>query len=656
MSEIFVQYLATVIATCLILYCIGYFVFKLIRFEAKGSFTNVFLKCFVGCVSFTAICALYFTSLKTIFSGLLICLAYFFYGFRSRSKKNSLQAVPVKNEILVLFLFLIVCTLFYSYRFYSATYNGDILNIPNPDFTFYARISHFLVESGIESATPTLVYPELNSRNPYHYFDLWFCGGISHFSGGNYLQILFLVSYTIGISLVWLGFCCLAENLNRLNAVSITIAFLGTFFMPLPTYFSEAVNKFLNQFLVLTHAPAEYIDYGLWNMNKLYPVYLILIVSILAFLKKEKVIGIALVSTLAFIYSTICIPIVLAVSMYILYDYFIVSKDKKFFASGIIFLALVNAFIFIFYFNYLTDSSGNGLDPFRRLGVEPIYKSIFRPVKIFFDATAQLVILLSPFILLLFLDKLKTIPLKNIPYRIFEILKSNEYVHLAIIFYAAGLATWAILYDVVDANQFFATSSIPLINILCVVLFMGLSKIYVRISALAFGLYFVYYTTIGIFEQRLYSEKYMTQISEAARSTGRIGGFLLSKKDYEEGFGYNIVEVLGDYITLFRPDNFMVNLSITDLPGTPEKLDSDSARLELSKHDFYKFMAQQKLINEFKSVEQSRIDFINKFQIDFLIVSARVELDSAILKRINRKIIDDYSQQAFLVLSKQEGP
>ncbi len=652
MPEIFVRYLAIVLAVGLVLYCIGCVVFLFLRFQPKHIFTSVFLKIFVGCFSFTAICALYFTSLKTIFSGLIICIVYFFTELRLSKRKGIRGPVNIKAEAGVLLLFLVVVSGFYTYRYNSITHDGDsVLNIPNSDFTFYARISHFLVESGIESATPSLIYQELNARDPYHYFDIWFNGGVSFFSSGDNLQILFLVSYTIGISLVWLGFCSIAENLDKLTWINVVVAFLATFFLPLQSFFSESINQVVNQFFILIHAPPHYLAYGLWNLTKIYPIYLVFISAILAFLKHEKGLGLAILSVLPFIYTTVAIPIMLTLSVYVVVDYFFGSRDKAFFFRTAAALACVYLFILAFYYPYLTDSVGSQLDPFRRLGVEPIYKSIFRPAKIFLDASVQLLVLVMPFLVLLLIDLSNRTTLDRLRQTVFDEIRKNNYVQFGIVLYASSLVSWCILFDIVDANQFFVKTAIVMVNILCFIIAISLRKILTRAIMLLLCGYFVVITNDDIFEQRLYSQGYMEEIERVVDTTGRIGGFMLGEADYKQGYGNNIVEVLGDYITLFRPDIHFVNLSLPDSLLEEGIFNADVER-RLGENDFYKFMLAQKKDNVFSSVVQSRRAFINEFDIECVIVSPHVILDSLLEEQVLKKITDTYSGQAFLLLNK----
>jgi len=655
MTEIFVYFLAVAIAASIIIYGIGHVIVTMIHFHASGTFTRVFIKFFAGCFSSTAICALYFTSLKTIFLGTSISCIYFFFWYRKYNAKKPIQFTPYRKELAVVLLFLVVLSAIYSYRFYSASYNGNsILNIPNSDFTFYARISHFIRTTGVESATPSLVYLEQNTRDPYHYFDIWFPSLISAFVGNKDLQVLFLVSYTMGITMVWLGFCAIAETLKKLSALNILFALLATFFLPLQSFFSEFINTNVNTFFLLTHAPPDYLAYGLWNMSKMYPVYLVFIAAILALIKNEKAIAIAILSVLPFIYTTIAIPITIALSFYILFDFIYISKEKKFFIGTSVFLALVYLFIFAFYLPYLTDSVGVQLDPFRRIGVEPLYKSILRPVKIFVDTTLQVIILVFPFVVLLFLELRSKRQLRTLPSEFLKNLRNKPYVQLALILYCASLISWCILFDIVDANQFFVKTAIVMINILCFFVLVNLSKPLLKLLAFVLAIYFINITTKDIFEQRLYSEDFAKKVQEETKSTERIIGFMLGAADYKDGFGDNIVDVLGDHITLFRPDSYFVNLTITDWPLPEEKMESDSMKQYLSQHDFYQFITNQKKLSSFHNIAQSRIDFIDEYKVDCIMASSHVALDSLLVKRISKAVQDPYSGQQFLLLRNKD--
>ena len=652
MSEIFFQYLAIALAVGLVLYGVGCVIFLFLRFQPKNVFTSVFLKLFAGCFSFTAICALYFTTLKTIFSGLIICVLYFCVECRLNKKKIPNYPIKIRAEAGVVLLFLVVIMALFAYRFRSITYDGhQVLNIPNTDFSFYARISYYVVNSGIESATPTQVFQELNARNPYHYFDIWFNGAISFFSSGDNLQILFLVSYTIGISLVWIAFCALAETLDKLTFFNLAVAFLGIFFLPLQSFVSQAINQFLNQLYILTHAPPPYLAYGLWNFTKTYPIYLVLIASALFFLKNHKGLALSILSTLPFIYTTVAIPMMLSLSVYIIVDYFFGAKDKAFFLRAAAFLGCIYLFILGFYFPYLTDSVGTQLDPFRRVGVEPIYKTIFRPAKIFVDATLQLIILLMPFLILIGMELFKRKSPRNIGQTIVEKIKHNSYVQFSMVLYVSALISWCILFDIIDANQFFVTTAIVMVNILCFIVAIHLRMVVTKVFLLLLCAHFVIITNDDIFEQRLYSPDYMSKVEDVVATTGNISGFLLGEKDYEHGYGNNVVEVLGDYATQFRPDMYYVNLSIPDSLTKVGIFDVNVENI-LADNDFYRFISMQKKNNTFSSIVESRNKFIDEFNIQCVFASPHVVLDSLFEIRVKERISDPYSGQVLLLLTK----
>jgi hypothetical protein len=293
------------------------------------------------------------------------------------------------------------------------------------------------------------------------------------------------------------------------------------------------------------------------------------------------------------------------------------------------------------------DSSGNGLDPFRRLGVEPFYKSFFRPIKIFFDATVQVILLVMPFVMLTLLEIWRNVKWKKMKEDILRAIRSHPVLQMAVILYVASLGTWCLLFDIIDANQFFATAAIPMINIFCFVVVLYLSKSYLKIGVGLLSLYFVSITTNDILEQRLYSEVYMNELKDVTKSTGKIRGYLLSAADYRQGYGGNVVDALGEYITLYRPDNYGVNLSGISLPVGAV---FDSVSRASNQDDFVKFIKEQK---DFVSIAQSRIDFIDAFKIDHIVVSPNVELDSLLSGRVKRQITDVYSKQSFLLLNNK---
>lgn len=657
MLELFIRYFAVLIASIVILYGIGFITLGLAGIHPTKVFTSLFIKLFIGIISFTAICALYFTSLKTIFLGLVISCIYLVIGFWQRIEfnKGGRTNPNFRKEIRALLLFTAVTALIFCCRFYSASYNGNqILNIPNSDFTFYARISNYLTESGIESATPTLVYPESNSIDPYHYFDSWFNGGVSYFAGGDNLQILYLISYSLGISITSFGCCALVESFNRKNIFNISICFLATFILPVQSQFSDAINKGLSKIFLLIHAPPDYLSYGLWNMPKVYPVYLVLIVTIIALQKKEKYLAIAAASTLPFIYTTISIPTIGTLFLYLFCDYYFVSRDKKFFLVTLIYLLTSCCFIFIFYEPYITASEGTPLTPFYRFGTEPWYLSILRPPKIFFDATLQLVILFLPFLILIWIELKLTGSFKTFKMNWSNIvaqITQRPLLQFCGILYVCGLGSWAVLNGIIDSNQFFATTAIPMLNILCFIIVIHLTQPYLRLLAGLLLLYCMAITAQDIFEERLHSEEYMAKIERLTKENNKISGFLLTETDLAAGYGDNVVDVLGDYVTLFRPDSYMVNLSTKYASTIDGGIKQEMLRPDLQP-DFYKFVELQKKNKTFSSVVQSRIDFIDRYNIDYIIVSSHVTLDSLIEERVTQKIKDAYSGDVFIMLNR----
>jgi hypothetical protein len=145
----------------------------------------------------------------------------------------------------------------------------------------------------------------------------------------------------------------------------------------------------------------------------------------------------------------------------------------------------------------------------------------------------------------------------------------------------------------------------------------------------------------------------MRKVGEVVKTTGKVSGFLLGEEDYEHGYGNNVVEVLGDYVTLYRPDMYFVNLSIPDSLLKVGLFDSNVKKI-LADNDFYRFMMMQNKNNTFSSVEKSRHEFLDKVNIKFLFASPHAVFDSTLETRVQTRIEDPYSGHVFVGLTKRD--
>jgi hypothetical protein len=72
---------------------------------------------------------------------------------------------------------------------------------------------------------------------------------------------------------------------------------------------------------------------------------------------------------------------------------------------------------------------------------------------------------------------------------------------------------------------------------------------------------------------------------------------------------------------------------------------------QLKSSFFYFYVMKQKTSGKFKSIEQSQLDFINEFKIDFVVAERNSFVSPSIMKREKSVIIDSKSQEKFILLN-----
>ncbi len=137
---------------------------------------------------------------------------------------------------------IIIYFLYYFLSFNS--WNESALIFPTGDNSFYARLSNYMVDFGIENTR--LSYIEINTTpEPYHYWDIWLIGIAKSISGLNSSYSLMLIVYPFLCSLFALGaftYFSTIFNKNRfiLCLVSIFLClFAGFRFIEILPYFRD---------------------------------------------------------------------------------------------------------------------------------------------------------------------------------------------------------------------------------------------------------------------------------------------------------------------------------------------------------------------------------------------------------------------------------
>src|ERR1017187_1943748 len=277
MLEILLTYFFVAFLFIIIFYILGGIVFNILKLSINLPFVKVFSFLLCGILVSVLIYSIYSTHFNSINIGLLIPLGFLlsFITIKDKKRERLLKTLAVNSKIILLsitILFLASC-----YNFYFLWDNVQHILVPlEADKVFYARVSDYLNNTGIESSY--LDYFNANTPRPYHYFELWLTALIIRIPGLNTLlvqqvtlnSIFFLVFYFGGLSLI--------NILKRITIFDILLCLL------LPFFYGINVSFFPH---VLLHQDDFYFfENPVWR-QKLYGISILLIASVILLLRKR---------------------------------------------------------------------------------------------------------------------------------------------------------------------------------------------------------------------------------------------------------------------------------------------------------------------------------------------------------------------------------
>jgi hypothetical protein len=667
LTYIFLKYLFANVATIVLFYFIGTIFLYTVRFTDKSPYLFFFLKLLAGMIFFIALTAITSTKGQTIFFGLLLLWIILYYLIKTK-KGNTIKfysKISLRKEIKIFFETCLALLLFFSLRFYSFTeeYNG-FLNIPQIDFAYYAHTSYNLLEHGVETSIYNFYNPTLNKIDPYHYADLWLNGGLSLLFKETQLITLTMVTQTVSIVLVWLAFCVLVEAFKIPTTLDKIMAWWGTFLTPLLTGYVYFVNSLCAEIIFLKTSPPIYFVFSLWNNPKLFVIYILLIVSIVFLMRRNWQICVALLLTCTFMHTITYIPICGGLLILLIIQKKFFDLPKRTFVCCLTLFIFTIIYISTFYIINNNDLSGSSM--FEVIQTISIEKLILRPFLVFFETCFQTVLLfLFPaiFAIIFLVDKWKTSEIKSLP--LFIKIKADKSVYtppvlLIILLLLISIATWSAISFLPDAPQIYGNIGIVALNMLVFIVFvLGASARKFIEAALCIFLFCIISLNSfdlivrDIFEEKIYSDKFMKQISTIVNDLPVQGAYIRSKQDHINAVGHPNVDILGQFLFLFRSDFEIEPLSVYDTHYSKFKSDSVLRHHAVKQSNFYRFVEKQKLAGEFHSIGQSQINYMDANGISFLVSTNNTVLDSLIIDRIDSTIRDDvYSGQVLHILKR----
>lgn len=614
LSELF-SYLPPVMVMIVISFLTGHLIYSGIGYRGKDykRLTCFFLKLMMGLMIWITLYAFFKTGGMTCF--LASIAAAVFYLCFSKGKRRYRPDVRKDIEWKILGLFLLFTSAVFVGILFGWMYNVKTHRLYSIfDYHFYAQISSFLGMYGIEGIRFDFLEPNSVGRFPYHYGMLWLNTLGAGWFGLNHSIALILFATTFFFSISALAFGSLIQVIfpmkKYLPLLGILIWFIGPWgFLQFPVYsiFKPTIGQTLSADPKTTF------------------VFIFLILSFL-FYKRRDYVSMIAVWILAPVYYLPTIPVFYAsATLTILFLWYRKSINRAEALWSILTMFLVSCFIVVFYFTQkggLQTSMFNKTSNGHLLSLTHIRGAVGAVLRLWL----LLLTTMSPFLILglTLYKKLKDLLINSIPIVLFVIL-----------FLLFSSALFGIYFNVLDAEQYFSKSFIPL-AIIC----MATLLIYATQSGQKWvtGLSLVM-IAVALLYSKPFAYNYQNR-AEVESNDQLAKRFLLNSNDdirmaylnsdcfFKFPDKYNSrLFVPFNYFDYYLDPFISASLDVPDLSDTCVKEFNNPYSLDnLHFRTFSEFLRKQKTNAGFISLNTIREEFIKKYKINVLAWDERIQL------------------------------
>ncbi len=600
----------------------------------SGFYARLFARMLAGAVLVVSSTAIYYTHGRTVMLGMLVlagCLLYF--SIREVRDPLPIQSGKQATKILLAAVALfLICFLRCCLAF-----NPGIPYLPHADMLFYANISNFISQKGVENISFDYLdfFPDVN--DPYHYFDIWFNAAVFRLAGLNALTSFILITVSFFLFTCWCGLMALAE---RLDMKPVQAAFLSLGFL----FFSGAWFPFYGKIPWLAHADIFCTD--LFYYTKLTVVAVFMLAAVLLYLH-QKLRDAALVLLMIPVSFISTAPAVLAGVITIIIWLFVSNRKKDAWQVGAAMAALV-AFMFVF---YRTDQPGQVIR-IREINAGSGGFFTLSYLKTCINITGlsliQVTVIFFPFILLLYAGR-----------KHFRGLASPLTLVVTVMA-ATGLLSWAALHYMLDTVQLFSNITTVL---LMVVTFSLTVRVYAKagpvlrsIMMALFAIFFLYKINFRVFRSRypyMQSEAYLEQTAGLMHMINPVGVFMRGDSTYRNVFAKNpTFEIAGKHLAFTNSNAYTYSISVFDTPVNDINPGID--RQLMARSVFYWFVKHQQENGTFRTIHDSQVEFIRQYRPGYLIADKGVQPDSSLIGMTSSVIVDSQTGEQFFVFDPEK--
>ncbi|MBK9284145.1 MAG: hypothetical protein IPM51_07460 [Sphingobacteriaceae bacterium] len=617
---------------------------------AKNYYEYFFKSSLTGTIAIVIVISLIKTQFNSI--NLLFLLLIIFIFIEKKIKKNNEKLVSTQIKPHLKSRDLITLLVFLSIAF---LWNCSVIFIPSEfpiaeiekDSFYYAEISKCLIQTGNENTflTANLIGDTYHAATPYHYFDLWINGFMAKVFKINYAVSLHLITYAYFLFLFAIGIISMFgsfQNNKIINSIlTLALLFIGGLFI------SENI---FHLFQYQSQMEGMNERFG----GKLAMIYGFALASMMSFKDRNYSSGLFYLFLLPILSISLAPAIYGGIILYCSILFFKNSEKRSESIRYLFYAALLLTAIQLFYafnknshLNYRLDKPLLKYTDFTEFS---FFRLKFFLVEFFLKSWAQ------PF-----LFALNYLPFILLAVYYYFISKSDKtyrhLVHILICIWVCGLTAFSTLYLLDDAHQFFTNTHV-LAHVLFAFTFVLLYQRkdafkFILLIPFLFGLIFRIYLSYHSFKKvdvygNKVSEEYLIKVNQQFDSITQIthGGVMYDKILYNNT---RITYPLEFYLcpTILNP------LVYTPFNLTPEIINEkwnlyqyDKA---ITRSPFVLFCRSESQKN--KSVLENQIDFIQKYNIKYLIIPTSDTLKYEKYFQIKQEIKDKLSGQKIIFLN-----
>lgn len=572
---------------------------------------------FVGLIT----SVMFFSLFSTHFTSINFLFIFVALGFLYDRKNSILIEYSFEESESHKYIFLALFFIVFSFLFYSIyEYNSGLFTNYRYDDMFYTTVAYYITHQGVENTlhVSNLVSEEIY-LDYYHYFELWLTGLLHTFSNQNNNTVFVLYTSTI------INFSALLSFYYLLLTLKIKLSFIKIFILLLIFGFISIIT-----FSFYKGIFGSGLDYGFYSIFLGYSdttfvkgtVLLLPICMGLHFLRENQLFLASLMISILVVFSVVMLPFAFVSNvLLVVYSFF---RDKKQLKKLLFYNTIFYSFFILFYYFY---GNLNKTSPVLYFSV---YTEIYLRIRVTLSMIVKNFIYFLPYfiIIAIFLKK------ENI-------IKEKKIIVLYLILIVATSFMSSFFYKHINYLQIAGIINFTLTKILIVYLVAKISvglntmKNSIMISLFFILLYQAYYPTHPFIRAK--------EVEAKKEFRKQINVFLNKENKEKSYFGvyispprlldsYNIISTYNSpfvFLSGIQSGVSLLSLSHVDIPNNQkDPIDSLNFEIALNNDPFYKFVKKQRQEKKYKSLNQSRYDFILQYRPYFLAVREEKDVPS----------------------------